>query len=286
MYAVTGASGHLGRLSLAALLDRAVPAGEIAALVRDPGKVADFAERGVVVREADYSRPETLAGALSGVDTLLLISGSDVGQRLTQHLAVIEAAKAQGVSRIVYTSILHADSSTGGLAPEHLATEEALAASGLEFTVLRNAWYFENYLGQLGQWTATGEIVSAAGDTPFGAAARSDYAAAAAAAMTSTGHAGAVYELAGAPITMADLAGAITGASGTEVEVHAVSDDELRGILTGAGVPAGYADVLVDIDRTNRVGELSTDSDDLLRLVGRPLVTLDAAVQGAVADAA
>ncbi len=284
MYAVTGASGHLGRLVVEALLDRGVSAAQIVAIARTPGKVDDLAERGVVVRSGDYDQPDTLVDALAGVDSVLLVSGSELGQRLAQHTAVIDAAKAAGVSRVVYTSLLRADTSTSVLAPEHLATEQVLKASGLGYTILRNGWYFENYTASVGQFLQYGAVTGSAGLTPFNAAARADYAAAAAAVLTEGGRDNAVYELGGTSLTMADIAAAVGQAGGKDIPYTTVTDDEYRAILLGAGVPAGYADLIVDIDRTTRAGELNTDSTALADLVGRPLTPLADVVKAAVAD--
>lgn len=140
MIAITGASGQLGRLVIQSLLER-VPAEQIVALVRDPGKVQDLAARGVVVRTADYNQPATLTAALKGVDKLLLISSNELGNRAAQHRAVIDAAKAAGVTLLAYTSVLHADTSILGLAAEHRDTEAALKASGVPHVLLRNGWY-------------------------------------------------------------------------------------------------------------------------------------------------
>src|SRR5689334_11512514 len=107
--AVTGATGHLGRLVVDALISRGVEPGSIVAAVRSPEKAAGLLARGVQVREADYDRPETLATAFAGVDRLLLISTSSPGSRLQQHLAAIGAAKEAGVGFVAYTSILRAD---------------------------------------------------------------------------------------------------------------------------------------------------------------------------------
>ena len=100
--AITGSTGHLGRLAIAALKTR-VPASEIVALARDPAKAADL---GVAVRLADYSKPETLTAALKDVDVLVLISSNNMDDRAGDHMRVIDAAKAAGVGRIIYTSIL------------------------------------------------------------------------------------------------------------------------------------------------------------------------------------
>ncbi len=144
MIAITGATGQLGRLVIENLLKK-LPAAEIVAAVRSPDKAADLKAAGIQVRLADYSRPETLASAFAGIEKLLLISSSEVGQRAPQHRAVIDAAKQAGVKLIAYTSILDADKSPLGLAEEHRQTEAALRASGIPFVLLRNGWYTENY---------------------------------------------------------------------------------------------------------------------------------------------
>jgi NAD(P)H dehydrogenase (quinone) len=110
MIAVTGANGHLGQLVIEGLVER-VPANQIIAAVRSPEKASSFGTLGVQVREADYTRPETLSTALHGVKRVLLISAVEVGQRFKLHKAVIDAAKEAGVELFVYTSLLRADSS-------------------------------------------------------------------------------------------------------------------------------------------------------------------------------
>ena len=140
---VTGATGQLGRLVVAELLQRA-PQAHVIAVVRDPAKGQELAQRGVELRKASYDDPAALAAAFKGADKALLISGNEVGKREAQHGNVIHAAKAAGVKLLAYTSILHADTSPMGLAVEHRATEALLKASGLPVALLRNSWYTEN----------------------------------------------------------------------------------------------------------------------------------------------
>lgn len=293
MITVTGASGHLGRLVVTDLLDRGVPAGEIVAVVRDPAKAADLAARGVQVRVGDYDRPETLGPALAGTRRLLLVSGSEVGKRVPQHRNVIDAATSAGVELIVYTSILRADTSSVPLAAEHLATEELVRASGLPFVLLRNGWYLENYTeAALPQALATGSVFGSAGDGRVAAATRADFAAAAAAVLTDpagtgrigTESAGSVYELGGDhPFTLAELAAEISQASGRPVNYQDLPEDVYAKALTDAGVPAEFAAVLAASDVGISQGDLTTDSGDLRRLIGRPTTTLASAVRAAVA---
>ena len=161
--AITGATGQLGRLVIRKLAAR-MSASDIIGLARTPDTAADL---GITVREADYSKPETLGPAVAGVDTLLLISSSVIGQREEHHRNVIDAAKRSGVKRIIYTGLLHADTSPIDLAAEHRATEALVKASGIPFTILRNGWYTENYTASLGGSVAAGGMAGSAGPAGF-----------------------------------------------------------------------------------------------------------------------
>ncbi|WNV83401.1 SDR family oxidoreductase [Umezawaea sp. Da 62-37] len=274
MIVVTGATGHLGKLVVEALL-RKVPASEVVAAVRTPAKAADLAERGVQVRTADYTDPASLVAAFAGADKVLLISGNEVGQRLPQHTAVINAAKEAGVAHLVYTSILHADTTTMALAPEHKATEEAIHASGLPFTFLRNGWYTENYAQTIAQAVQTGTFAGSAGDGKVGAAARADFADAAATVLTTDGHEGKAYELAAdEPWSYQELADELTRATGKTITYQDVPPAQHQEVLTAAGVPAPFATMLVDSDRGIATGELVSTTGDLSRLAGRPTTPL------------
>jgi NAD(P)H dehydrogenase (quinone) len=270
-YAVTGTTGHLGPLVVRELLARGVPAADVVALARTPEKAADL---GVPVRRADYSDTATLPEALAGVDVLLLVSGSEVGRRVAQHTAVIEAAKTAGVQRVAYTSIANADHSTNPLQPEHKATEDVLRASGLPFTIFRNNWYLENYTGQVPQYLATGEVLGIDGDARIGAATRADMAAATTAALLDEGTAGATFELSGPPITLAGLAEAVTDVTGTKVAYRDVTPEELTAILRGTGLDDGTAGFVVALEESVARGDLDVRGDDLERLLGRPATTL------------
>lgn len=271
-YAVTGATGQLGRLAVDALIARGAQPGDIVAAVRDTAKASGLAARGVQVREADYDRPETLTAALAGVDRLLLISGSEVGKRIPQHTAVIQAAAAAGVGFIAYTSILRAGSSPIGLAPEHTATERALAASGIPHALLRNGWYTENYAGSIAGAVATGTIAGSAGDGKIAAASRQDYAEAAAAVLLS-GEAG-VHELGGPAFTLAELAAEVSRQTGKPVSYRNLPVAEYQAVLVGLGLPEGYAGLLADTDTKIAEGHLDVSSAELEALIGRPATPL------------
>ncbi|UPW04791.1 SDR family oxidoreductase [Rhodococcus pyridinivorans] len=268
--AVTGAAGHLGRLTITALRTRGIAAGDIVAVVRDAAKAADLAADGVQVRVADYADTASLRDALAGVDKLLLVSGSEVGQRLPQHTNIVDAAQATGVAFIAYTSILNAATSPLILAGEHKATEELLAASGIDHALLRNGWYWENYDSSVAAAAATGALFGSAGTGRVAGAARKDFAEASAAVLTTEGHAGAVYELGGQRLTYTELAEVLSDIVGVPVTYKDLPKEEYATILENAGVPAQFAAVLADSDAGIAVGALDTDSGDLERLIGRP----------------
>lgn len=284
MYAVTGASGQLGRLVIDALL-RTVAPSEVVALVRNPSKLADLAARGVVVRAFDYDAPATLVPALAGVDRLLLISSSEVGSREAQHGAVIAAARTAGVGYIAYTSILHADANPMNLAIEHRATEAAIAASGLPHAFLRNGWYTENYVMSVAPAIEHGALIGSAGDGRVSSASREDYADAAAAVLVDGSVETRIFELAGDDAyTLTDFAAAIGDIAGRRVIYKDLPQDDYRGVLESAGLPAPIADMLAESDAKAAQGSLFDDGRALSTLIGRPTTpwrtTLAAAMKG------
>lgn len=274
MIAITGASGHLGRLVIADLL-KTVAAEQLVAIVRDPTKVADLAQKGVQVRRAEYGDAAALQAALTGVEKLLLISSSEVGQRAPQHRNVIEAAKAAGVTFIAYTSLLHADRSPLGLAEEHVATEKMLAESGIPFALLRNGWYTENYLASVPPALEHGAFIGSAGEGKIASATRADYAEAAARVMTLDNQAGNVYELAGDEAwTLSDLTAQLSKLSGKPVVYQNLSEADFKAALQGAGLPEPFAALLANSDVGASKGGLFDDSRQLSTLIGRPTTPL------------
>jgi NAD(P)H dehydrogenase (quinone) len=268
--AITGASGKFGRLAIEALLRRGVEPTDVVAVVRDSTKVADLADRGVVVRAATYEDPAALKEALGGVDKLLLVSGSAVGQRIDQHANVIRAAADAGVQLIAYTSILDAARSQLALAAEHKATEEILVTSGIPHVLLRNGWYWENYTNDLAGTVDRGVLIGSAGEGRIAGAARADYAEAAAVVLTSDEQEGKVYELGGNErLTYTELAQQISSVGGKAVNYVNLTPTEYVSALEQAGVPAGFAGVLADSDVGAAAGALDTVSGDLQRLLGR-----------------
>jgi NAD(P)H dehydrogenase (quinone) len=280
---VTGATGHLGRLVVEDLLARGVPAPEIVAAGRAVDRVKDFADRGVTVRPIDFGDPASLRAAFAGAGKVLLVSGSEVGQRVAQHQNAIDAARDAGVGLLAYTSIANAGTATMRLAAEHQATEAALRASGVPFVLLRNGWYTENYTGQLAAIRQYGALSGSAGSGRVSAAPRADYAAAAAAVLVSDGHADRAYELGGDDaFTLAELAAELSAQTGQQIVYRDLPTPAYTEILVGAGVPGPVAEILADSDLGLSRGELYVDSGDLRRLIGRPTTPLRDAVAAAL----
>lgn len=283
IYAVSGSTGAFGNLAIRHLLEMQVPGNSIIALARDEAKAEGLKVAGVTVRIANYNDQASLQAALRGVDRLLMVSGSEVGQRLTQHKNMIAAAKNAGVKLVVYTSINHADSSTNPLAPEHKATEEALQVSGLPFVFLRNNWYTENYADDVRRAAESGEIAAAVGAGKVASASRSDYAEAAARVLIGEGHAGKRYELTGAAAwdypELARTAGELLGRT---VSFRNLTVLERQQGLSAAGLPEAIAAFVTSLDTGIAAGTLATVSADLEKLLGRKPESLKEGLKAAL----
>ncbi len=283
--AVTGATGRLGRHAVETLLRRGVPASKIIATGRDTEKIKDLADRGVSVRRADFADTESLAAAFDGAEKLLLVSTTTPSERIGNHRRAIDAAKAAGVSHLVYTSTANAESARMLLAEAHRETERYLRAATIPFTILRNGWYLENYTSQLPLYQQHGSIAGAAGEGRVNAATIADYAEAAATVLTTDGHLGAVYELGGdEAFTLTELAAHVSAATGQNIVYTDLPTDEFIALLVGVGVPEGLAHVLADSDLGLGRGELLADTGDLRGLLGRRTTTPAEAIAAALAQ--
>lgn len=284
MLVVTGATGQLGRFVIDELLER-IPASDVVAAVRDTQKGADLAAKGVAVRHADYDKPQTLADAFEGAAKILLISSSEVGQRIVQHRAVIDAAEAEGVELLAYTSILHAAESPMMLAEEHVATEQALAASGVPYVLLRNGFYSENYTMSIPVALEHGAALGSSGDGKISAAPRADYAAAAAQVLTSPDQAGRVYELAGdEAFTMTEFAACLAELSGTAVVYKDLPEVEYAKVLAQAGLPDAFAAILANSSACAADGALYDTGQQLSQLIGRPTTPIRTTIRQMLAS--
>ncbi len=278
-FAITGATGQLGRLVIEQLKAR-VPAEQIIALVRSPEKAADL---GVTVRRGDYKDIASLDSALQGVDKLLLISSNDLGNRVADHKNVIEAAKKAGVKQIVYTSLLRADSSPLSVAKEHPATEADLKNSGLVYTILRNGWYTENYTGSIPVALANGAFYGCAGEGKISSASRADYAQAAVEVLLGEGNDNQTYELAGdTAYTLTELAAELSKQSSKTIPYVDIPEADYAAALAKAGLPADFAAIIAGWDTDAKAGALYAEDRTLSRLIGRPTTDLATVIKAAL----
>ena len=282
---ITGATGKLGRHVLQVLLERNVPAEEIVAAGRSIEKLEDFAAQGVRVTAMDYDDPASVAAALAGASRVLLIASSEVGKdRPGQHRTVIEAAKAEGVELLAYTSNANADTNATLLGKDHKATEAILADAGVPYALLRNGYYFENWTDQNQGTLAQGALVGSGGDGRVNAATRRDFAEAAVAVLLGEDQAGKVYELGGdVAFTLTDFAAEITAVTGIPVVYKDLPAAEYVALLTSFGMPEAFAGILADSDQGLARGDLLVEGHDLRTLIGRPTTTPADAVRSAVA---
>lgn len=273
---VTGATGHLGRLIIEALIARGIAPNEIIATGRNAERLAAIASSGVATAVIDFASPASLDSAFAGSDTLMLVSGSEVGQRTQQHANAISAAARSGITRVVYTSAPHADTSALILAPEHKATEQALLDSGISFSILRNNWYTENYLSAMTAASGSGTYADSTRGGRVASASRIDFADAAAVVLTTDGHENTTYELGGDHAwDGSELAAAMAQVLGTPVAYSTLTPGQHAAALVATGLDAGTVGFLVALDDNIHDGLLSETTGELARLIGRrttPLV--------------
>ncbi|NQX13940.1 NmrA family NAD(P)-binding protein [Microbacteriaceae bacterium VKM Ac-2855] len=276
---VTGATGHLGRLVIDHLLARGTAAADILATGRDASKLADLEPLGVRTAVASFDDAGSLDAAFAGADAVLLVSGSEVGKRVAQHTAAVEAAQRAG-ARLVYTSAPAATDTTLILAPEHKATEEAIAAAGIPATILRNGWYTENYAGTITQLATTGSAASSAGDGRVSSAERTDFAEAAAVVLATDAYIGRVFELSGdVAWSFDELAATVADVSGSPARIEHVDGAEHVALLVGAGLDEGTAGFVAGLDANIAEGVLGVTTGELAELIGHPTAPLRSTVE-------
>ena len=276
---VTGAAGQLGKRVIHHLLETyKIAPGRIIAATRSPEKLAELAAKGVITRKADFDDAATLSTAFAGVDRLLIISTDALavpGQRLKQHTAAVEAAKKAGVKHILYTSMPAPEGSLVSFAPDHLGTENAIKASGVGYTILRDAWYFDNYLMGLPHSLETGKWYTATGGGRVSNISREDCALAIAAALASDATDSATYTLTGSTaVTIEDVASVVSKITGRPLEVVQVNDEQFAAGLAGAGLPPFVVDMLVSADANTRAGKFDILTNDFHKLTGKEPQTL------------
>lgn len=276
--AVTGATGKLGRATLQYLITRGVAPENIRPIVRDLAKAHDLVDQKFDVAYGNYTDAALLEAAFSGVDKLLFISTSALGEeRMLHHRNVVSAAKGAGVKHILYTSVIKpAAVAFFAASPGHFHTEALIRDSGIPFTFFRNNLYLDIVPFVFGGALATGTLAHSGGNGRIGFVAREDIAEGLANVLTSEGHHNREY-----PITvsrecygLAELAAELGRASGKSITYQPVRSEEFRGQLEKAGLPPPAIAMSVGLADAVRAGEFDQSTPQFEQLLGRPPVSL------------
>lgn len=282
MILITGATGNLGKATLEFLLKK-IPASSIAAMARQPEKLAELKARGVEVRRGDYKDPASLLNAFRGIDTLFLVSSSDLTDRSTQHINAINAAKQSGVKHIVFTSFQRKTDSGSPiqfLAQSYIDSEKHLKASGVTYTILKNGLYADVLPMFLGQTVLDTGIFFPAGTTKSAYTSRNDMAEAAAAVLAGTGHENKEYELATEEnVNFNDIASMLSELSGKTVGYVDPAKEVFIDALKNAGVPEGMIGMAAGFAEAIKLGEFASGKTDLQRLLGHSPATMKESLQ-------
>ncbi|MDO7853017.1 SDR family oxidoreductase [Hymenobacter convexus] len=273
MIAITGATGHLGLATIQALTAKIAPS-EIVAVVRDPQKAADTLPQGVVVRQGDYNDPASLLAAFQGVETVLLISTSELEYeaRMREHKNVIDAARQAGVRHLVYTSVVNPSAESAfGASPGHFATEEYLRASGLTYTILRNTLYLDIIPMLVGEGTLpSGQLYASAGDGKVSYALRAEIGEALANVLAGQGHENQVYDIAPGPAySFQDIANGLSEVTGQPVAYVPVSGEDIAAGMRQHQVPEPFINLLLGMNQAIKDGEFDAASPAFEQLLGR-----------------
>ncbi|MFI9409047.1 NmrA family NAD(P)-binding protein [Nocardia gamkensis] len=283
MIIVTGGTGLLGSQIVDRLLER-VPAARVGVSVRDIDRAGEWAARGVRVRRGDFTDPSSLAEAFEGASQVLIVSANLTGEAaVAAHVAAIDAARAAGAGRILYTSHqAAAEDSVFEPMPDHAATERYLAATGIPFTALRNGFYAGTVPLLLGSALDTGELIAPA-DGPVSWTAHADLAEAAAIILADEGRFDGPTPPLTAPeaLDLADIAAILTEQSGRTIRRVVAEDSEWAASLVAHGVPEERAAMLLGMFRAARRGEFATTTGHLEGLLQRPAIPVSSILSAA-----
>ncbi len=277
MIVITGVSGRLGGEVAKAIATRTGPDG-VRLGSRHPEKLADFAGRGFATARVDFDDSETLRAAFDGADVVLMVSADahDHETRMAQHRRAIDAAKAAGVGRLVYTSFTNAvRGSLFPFAAAHAATEDYLTASGIDHTIVRNQLYADNISGAVTRARATGllSLPSAAGRVAY--ISHEELGAAIAGALVGDGHSRRICELTGPEaVDLFDIAAMLGRLWRREVRAEAMSESDFAAGFRARGVPDPIVEAVLGLWRACAAGEYDLVSGEAASLAGRPIETM------------
>lgn len=276
MILVTGATGHLGSTTLNFLLNK-LPASQLVGLVRDESKAANLKEKGIGIRIGTYDDTASLDAAMQGVDTVLLIAGTDEENRLRQHSNVVDAAKRAGINRIAYTSRALKDRTTleNKLMQGHFQTEDYIKASGLTYTLFQNILYMDAIPQFVGPTVFERGIYLPAGDGKVALALRREMGEAMANALAAGDSGNKLYKLTGSEsYSFADIAAVLTELSGKTVGYVAAEKAAFEAGLKERGLPEVMVQRVTGFITDIKNGQEDQVSPDMEHLLGRKPATL------------
>jgi NAD(P)H dehydrogenase (quinone) len=288
MIIVTGATGRLGSQIVEKLLE-SVPAETIGVSVREPGKAASFADRGVRVRAGDFTDPSTLDHAFEGAEQVLLISAAIRGPQAAEaSRAAVDAAVRAGASRVLYTS--HQAASPDSLfnpGRQHAATEKYLSEQNVVYTALRHGFYASTFEHYVPAALRSGEFRLPA-DGPASWTAHADLVEADVLTLTKPG----LFDGVTPPLTAPELldfsgvASILSDLTGRAITRVVVDDEEWKATMTAQGMPAAAADFTLGMFRAARAGEFAVSHPALEDLLGRSATSARTVLEGILGDAA
>lgn len=276
---ITGATGHFGKATIEALLKKGIAPAEISALVRDESKAADLNAQGIQLKTGDYSNYDSLVATFTGVDKLLLVSGTDIEHRQEQQANAVNAAAAAGVKHIVYTSFVRKNETESSpiwaIGKSHIATDNLIKRSGIPYTLMLNTLYADVLPMFLGEKVLETGVFYPAGEGKAAYTTRQDMAEAAAAILTGSGHENKTYMITNTETySLDDVAAALSKLTGREVMNNNPPASAYVDALTHAGVPAPYIGMFSGFAEAIRQGEFDTTGSDLENLIGRKPTSL------------
>ena len=271
MILITGANGHLGGATIDFLLKKN-PNAKIKALVRSGEKGKDLKAKGVEIAIGDYLNYDSLVSAMKGVETILLVSSSTMGDRHAQHKNAIKAAKENGVKHIVYTSVLKANpNSKFSAGIDHYKTEGDIKNSGISYTIMRNTYYADFLPNIIGNAVESGAIYYSAGNAKVNFALRSEMAEANAVVLANpTAHQNKIYEITSAnKYTFDEIAGILSAITGKQIKYVDIPVEVLKENIIKFGMPKEVADLMGSIAESMKAGEFDFIDPTLEKLIGR-----------------
>ncbi len=286
---VTGASGHFGSAAARQLLEK-VPAEDLIFFSRSPEKLAEFAQKGAHCRAADFDDPASLMKAMEGGEKMLLISTTLVGPRVKQHTNAVDAAIANGVKHIVYTSIIDGGNPDHPSIEQHdhYATEQAIEKSGAAWTHLRDSLYSDAVATAMAiPALQAGNKPDNAGNGKVAMVAREDCVATAVGVLTQDGHSNKAYNVTGPELlSIPEALAMISEVAGKPIELIPVDDEGMYQYFDSLGVARTASEIVPDgpipwasegmvtFGQSIREGYFDVLSDDVERITGRKPRTL------------